>query len=193
VAHEVAADLRRRLVERTQAITVGDPTAAANWMGPVINAAAVQRYRQAVEQAACRGPGHCGGQQLDAGSLARGHFVAPTVAGVDHGHRLWRDELFLPLVLMARWPRWTKPSHAPTTATTADGRLLRRRRRDPDIPGPHRSRRHLRQPAARRDYRRLARYQPFGGWKGSGNTGKAIGSFWYLPQYLREQSQTVVD
>ena len=36
-------------------------------------------------------------------------------------------------------------------------------------------------------------YQPFGGWKGSGNTGKAIGSFWYLPQYLREQSQTVVE
>ena len=36
-------------------------------------------------------------------------------------------------------------------------------------------------------------YQPFGGWKGSGTTGKAIGSFWYLPQYLREQSQTVVD
>jgi acyl-CoA reductase-like NAD-dependent aldehyde dehydrogenase len=35
-------------------------------------------------------------------------------------------------------------------------------------------------------------YQPFGGWKGSGTTGKAIGSFYYLPQYLREQSQTVV-
>ena len=36
-------------------------------------------------------------------------------------------------------------------------------------------------------------YQPFGGWKGSGSTGKAIASFHYLPQYLREQSQTVVD
>ena len=36
-------------------------------------------------------------------------------------------------------------------------------------------------------------YQPFGGWKGSGNTGKAIASFYYLPQYLREQSQTVVE
>jgi 1-pyrroline-5-carboxylate dehydrogenase len=35
-------------------------------------------------------------------------------------------------------------------------------------------------------------YQPFAGWKGSGNTGKAIASFYYLPQYLREQSQTVV-
>jgi 1-pyrroline-5-carboxylate dehydrogenase len=36
-------------------------------------------------------------------------------------------------------------------------------------------------------------YQPFGGWKGSGNTGKAIASFYYLAQYMREQSQTVVD
>ena len=36
-------------------------------------------------------------------------------------------------------------------------------------------------------------YQPFGGWKGSGSTGKAIGSYWYLPLYLREQSRTIVD
>ena len=36
-------------------------------------------------------------------------------------------------------------------------------------------------------------YQPFGGWKGSGSTGKGIASFYYLPQYLREQSQTVVE
>ena len=36
-------------------------------------------------------------------------------------------------------------------------------------------------------------YQAFGGWKGSGSTGKAIGSFYYLPQYLREQSQTIVE
>ena len=35
-------------------------------------------------------------------------------------------------------------------------------------------------------------YQPFGGWKGSGATGKAAGSRHYLPQYLREQSQTRV-
>ena len=35
-------------------------------------------------------------------------------------------------------------------------------------------------------------YQPFGGWKGSGSTGKAGGSMYYLPQYLREQSQTRV-
>ena len=36
-------------------------------------------------------------------------------------------------------------------------------------------------------------YQSFGGWKGSGCTGKGSGGPYYLLSYLREQSQTVVD
>jgi len=36
-------------------------------------------------------------------------------------------------------------------------------------------------------------YQPFGGWKGSGSSGKGIASFYYLAQYQREQSQTTVE
>jgi 1-pyrroline-5-carboxylate dehydrogenase len=36
-------------------------------------------------------------------------------------------------------------------------------------------------------------YQSFGGWKGSTGTSKAAGSFYYLPQYMREQSHTIVD
>ena len=35
--------------------------------------------------------------------------------------------------------------------------------------------------------------QPFGGWKGSGTTGKAGGGPYYVQQYLREQSRTVVE
>jgi 1-pyrroline-5-carboxylate dehydrogenase len=35
--------------------------------------------------------------------------------------------------------------------------------------------------------------QPFGGWKGSGTTGKAGGGLHYVQQYLREQSQTVIE
>ena len=34
--------------------------------------------------------------------------------------------------------------------------------------------------------------QPFGGWKGSGTTGKAGGGPYYVTQYLREQSRTVI-
>jgi 1-pyrroline-5-carboxylate dehydrogenase len=34
--------------------------------------------------------------------------------------------------------------------------------------------------------------QPFGGWKGSGSSGKAGGGLYYVQQFLREQSQTLV-
>ena len=36
-------------------------------------------------------------------------------------------------------------------------------------------------------------FQPFGGWKGSGSTGKAGGSIYYVPQYMHEQSQTIIE
>ena len=35
--------------------------------------------------------------------------------------------------------------------------------------------------------------QPFGGWKGSGSTGKAALGPYYVAQFLREQSHTIVD
>ena len=35
--------------------------------------------------------------------------------------------------------------------------------------------------------------QPFGGWKGSGTTGKAGGGPYYVLQYMREQSRTVIE
>jgi 1-pyrroline-5-carboxylate dehydrogenase len=36
-------------------------------------------------------------------------------------------------------------------------------------------------------------YQRFGGWKGSGNTGKGIMTNYYLSHYLSEQSQTIFE
>jgi 1-pyrroline-5-carboxylate dehydrogenase len=35
-------------------------------------------------------------------------------------------------------------------------------------------------------------FQPFGGWKGSGSSGKNAGGLYYLPLYLHEQIQTLV-
>ena len=34
--------------------------------------------------------------------------------------------------------------------------------------------------------------QPFGGWKASGSSGKASGGPYYVQQFMREQSRTVV-
>ena len=35
--------------------------------------------------------------------------------------------------------------------------------------------------------------QPFGGWKGSGSSGKAGGGPYYVQLFMREQSQTIVE
>ena len=194
VERPVAAALRERLVERTRAIAVGDPTLAAHWMGPVINAAAVERYRRAVGEVASAGVVLAGGRVLDDGALARGHFVAPTVASVPHGHRLWRDELFLPFVLVGE-------------VDSLDEAIARANDSDYGLTAgfygaPDEAELFLQRIEAGVTYVNRPQgattgawpgYQPFGGWKGSGNTGKAIGSFWYLTQYLREQSQTVVE
>ena len=35
--------------------------------------------------------------------------------------------------------------------------------------------------------------QSFGGWKGSGTTGRGSGGEYYVQQYLREQSRTIIE
>jgi acyl-CoA reductase-like NAD-dependent aldehyde dehydrogenase len=194
VEQPVAQALRERLVERTAALRVGDPTDAAHWMGPVINAGALARYASAAQALHGEGEVFIGGQRLMQGDLAHGHFVAPTVATIGPDHALWRDELFLPLVLVAEVGSLDE---AITRANASDYGLTAGfyGARD-EIPS------FLERIEAGVTYVNRPQgattgawpgYQPFGGWKASGSTGKAIGSFWYLPQYLREQSQTVVD
>ncbi len=194
VERKVASALRERLVEATRKIAVGDPTDSAHWMGPVINAAAVDRYRRAASQLATEGRIDFGGQVLEAGELGAGHFVAPTVATVDHAHRLWRDELFLPLVLVGEVE---SVDEGIQRANASDYGLTAGFYGAVDEIEPFLARIEAGVTYVNRPQGATTGawpgYQPFGGWKGSGNTGKAIGSFWYLPQYLREQSQTIVD
>jgi 1-pyrroline-5-carboxylate dehydrogenase len=194
VERAVADELRQRLVARTEAIAIGDPTDAAHWLGPVIDAAAVARYRRAADELRATGQVLTGGRVLDGGALAHGHFVAPTVGAIDGAHRLWREELFLPLVLVAEVDSLDE---AITRANDSDFGLTAGFYGAPDEIPVFLDRIEAGVTYVNRPQGATTGawpgYQPFGGWKGSGSSGKAIGSFWYLPQYLREQSQTVVD
>jgi 1-pyrroline-5-carboxylate dehydrogenase len=194
VERPVAEVLRQLLQQRTEALAIGDPTLATHWMGPVIHAAAVQRYRRAVDELQREGQVFCGGRLLAEGALARGHFVAPTVATAPYGHRLWRDELFLPLVLIGEVDSLDE---ALTRANDSDYGLTAGFYGAKDEITTFHERIEAGVTYVNRPQGATTGawpgYQPFGGWKGSGSTGKAIGSYWYLPLYLREQSQTVVD
>ncbi len=188
----VAAELRARLVEATRAIKVGNPLQHENWMGPVISEASRANYLRAVGELRRDGEILVGGE-VPAG-LGAGHFVAPTFASVAHGHGLWSEELFLPLALVGEVANLDE---AIVRANASDfGLTAGFYGAESEIPG------FLSRIEAGVTYVNRPQgattgawpgYQPFGGWKGSGSTGKAIGSFYYLPQYLREQSQTIVD
>ncbi len=194
VERAVAADLRERMVALTEAISVGDPTERQNWMGPVINESAYQRYAKCVANLRTQGEVFTGGRALTDGALSRGWFVAPTVATAPRDYSLWRDEKFVPLVLVGEVDSIDEA--IALANESAYGLTAGFYGAKDEIPG------FLDRIEAGVTYVNRPQgattgawpgYQPFGGWKGSGTTGKAIGSFWYLPQYLREQSQTVVD
>src|SRR4051795_9346940 len=97
VEKPVHDELVRLLVEKTEAITVGDPLLRENWLGPVVDQKAVDRHQQAVAEARRDGRVFVGGERLGDRGLDRGFYVEPTVVGdLPPDHRLFRDELFVP-------------------------------------------------------------------------------------------------
>ncbi len=194
VERPVADALRQRLVALTEAIAIGDPTERSRWMGPVINESAYRRYLRCVEDLSRSGSVFTGGRSLAEGPLARGWFVAPTVGTAPREHGLWREEQFVPLVLVGEVDSLDEAiglANASPYGLTAGF-----------YGAPEEIPRFLDRIEAGVTYVNRPQgattgawpgYQPFGGWKGSGSTGKAIGSYWYVPLYLREQSQTIVD
>ncbi|MEX1038113.1 MAG: aldehyde dehydrogenase family protein [Acidimicrobiia bacterium] len=184
-----------KLVARTGSLTVGNPVDSSTFMGPVIDEEAVERFRKAV--AAVKDDGGevlAGGEVLTEGDFGKGNFVQPTVVNAPRESWVWREELFAPLVAVTavdsvdeaialsndtefgltaglfstdddEIEKWFSQIQAGTTyVNRAAGATTGAW---PDI-------------------------QSFGGWKGSGTSGAGGGGPWYLRQFLREQSRTLI-
>ncbi len=194
VERPVAQALRERLVAAANAISVGDPTERDHWMGPVINRSARDRYLRCVARLRDAGRVDAGGRVLDDGALARGWFVAPTIGSAPRDDALWRDEHFVPLLLLSEVDSLdeaiaeaNRSDYGLTAGFYGAGDEI-----DVFLERIEAGVTYVNRPQGATTGA-WPGYQPFGGWKASGSTGKAIGSFWYLPLYLREQSQTIVD
>jgi len=160
-----------------------------------VNEAAYGHYARYVDELRSGGARLItGGRQLRDGDLARGFYVEPVLAEAPLAHRLWQHEMFLPILLLHRVRdrdeamRLANDSDLGLTAGFYGGA--------DEVAWFHE---HIEAGVTYANRRQGATtgawpgYQPFGGWKGSGSTGKAIASFYYLAQYLREQSRTVVE
>ena len=196
VERPVHDELVRLLVEKTEAITVGDPLVRSSWMGPVIDQRAVDRHQTAVSEARRDGTVFVGGERLGDGGLERGFYVEPTVVGgLPGGHRLFRDELFAPLTAVAAVDSLDEAIalandsiYGLTAGVYSEDRDEVQQFLDGAQAGVlYVNRRAVATTGA------WPGVQAFGGWKGSGSTGKAGLSMYYVAQFMREQSHTIVD
>ena len=195
VADAVADALAARLVALIEAIRIGDPTRRENWLGPVISAGAVAKYERFTRELKDGGARILtGGRRLADGAFAAGCYVAPTLAEAPHEHPLFATEMFLPIAMLARVAgieEGVARANASPLGLTA-GVYGNAREVDYFLDQIEAGTVYVNRPQGATTGA-WPGYQAFVGWKGSASTGKAIGSFYYLPQYLREQSQTVVE
>ena len=135
-----------------------------------------------------------GGERITEGDLGRGLFVEPTVVEAPDDSWLWKKELFVPFVAVAPFDELDDAiEQANDTEYGLTAGFFSEDQAEVDE--------WLDRIQAGVVYvnRRAGAttgawpgVQPFGGWKGSGTTGKAGGGPYYVTLYLREQSRTVI-
>ena len=196
VERPVFDEFLRLLVEKTQKIAIGDPLRREIWLGPVIDQRAVARYEAAVAESRADGKIATGGERLLGGEYERGWFVQPTVVtGLPATHRVFREELFVPFLSVApvdsideALTLANENIYGLTAGFFSEDRGEIEKFLDTMQAGVvYVNRRAGATTGA------WPGIQPFGGWKASGSTGKAGGGLYYVQQFMREQSQTIVD
>jgi 1-pyrroline-5-carboxylate dehydrogenase len=180
--------LVEKIAAGAQALEVGDPADAGSNLGPVVGPAAVERFEAAVEDARRDGDIVTGGRH-------DGGFAQPTlVTGLPRGHRLTREELFLPFLTVTAvdgFEEAMEEANAVAYGLTAgiftenegekqafldriEAGVIFVNRREGATTGA------------------WPGIQTFCGWKASGVSGKGGLGPHYLPQFMREQSRTVM-
>jgi 1-pyrroline-5-carboxylate dehydrogenase len=184
-----------RIVELTNKLTIGDPTSRPVFLGPVVNNSSYQDFKALTEELSQAGTILTGGKVLTDGEFGRGYFCAPTiVADLPVTHRLWKYEMFLPITTIAKV---SSLDEAMKLANDVDYGLTAG-----FYGSKEESQWFFQNIQAGVTYANRPQgattgawpgFQPFGGWKGSGSTGKNAGGHYYLPLYMHEQIQTVIE
>jgi 1-pyrroline-5-carboxylate dehydrogenase len=172
---------------------VGDPRERTTDYGPVIDERAARRFARAVESAAASGAVLTGGSRLTGGIHAHGAYLEPTVVAVPRDEPLWQEELFLPLVAVSRFGTFDEAlTETNATRFGLSAGLFSRDEQEiaAFLDGVHCGVVYVNRPAGATTGA-WPGMQPFGGWKGSGSTGRGGGGEHYTQLYVREQSRTL--
>ena len=192
---KVADKFLEMLVEKTKKLVCGDPSNKDVYFGPVINGKAVKTFVEASIQARGEGQILTGGEKMTDGQFAKGTYVQPTIAKLPLNSTLFERELFLPFLsvgvvsgLDEALREANKVEFGLTAGIfTAHKAEIERFFDEVEAGVCYANRRTGATTGA------WPGVQPFCGWKGSGSTGKGGCGPYYVAQFMREQSRTIME
>ncbi|MBU2611202.1 MAG: aldehyde dehydrogenase family protein [Chloroflexi bacterium] len=188
-------ELTARLKELAGKLTIGDPTERQVYFGPVINKNSYNDFKNFTDEISRSGGGFLtGGHILSGDRYDKGYFCEPTfVTDLPPNHRLWKHEMFLPITTITKVENLNE---AMKYANNVDYGLTA---------GFYGSEEEVEwffdniQSGVSYANRPQGAttgawpgFQPFGGWKASGSSGKNAGGHYYLPLYMHEQIHTLI-
>ena len=167
------------------------------YLGPVIDDRRRMRpSRKPPQRRRTSGTIVTGGERLTEGDLRKGNFVQPTVVEVPLDSWIWKKELFVPFVAVGPFDdlddairaRRTTSEYGLTAGFYSEDRAEIDKWLDSIQAGViYVNRRAGATTGA------WPGVQPFGGWKGSGRPARRAAVPTTSPQYMREQSRTVIE
>lgn len=191
VLEEVYDEFVERLCAFTAALTVGDPSDRDSALGPVVDEQAVARFGESVMSARRDGRIAVGGRPLG----LDGHFVEPTVVcDLPAAHPLTRRELFLPFLTVERAGSLgdaVGEANAVEYGLSAGIFSEDEAEVEEFLEGIEAGVVYVNRRAGATTGA-WPGSQSFCGWKASGLTGKGGLGPYYLQQFMREQSRTIV-
>ncbi|MGI6856684.1 aldehyde dehydrogenase family protein [Mesorhizobium sp. 1B3] len=192
VDNAVKEEFIRHFKDFAAKLVVGDPRKAETFMGPLYNAATVARFTEAMAQATTEGTVHYGGTRLE-GALGENYFQGALVE-MPAPSRLTKDELFMPFVVLRGVDGLEEALREGNDIAyglaagifTEDDTELRYFLDHAQAGVLYANR------ASGATTGAWPGAQPFCGWKGTGVSGKGGLGTYFLPQFMREQSHTIM-
>ncbi len=185
--------LKDRIVALTEKLVIGDPTRREVNMGPVINRSSYRDFQNFSEELNQNGRILTGGKILTEGEYQHGYFCTPTLVDqLPIDNHLWKHEMFLPITTLAPVKDleegmrlsndvaygltagfYGAPDEVDWFFDKIEAGVVYANRPQGATTGA------------------WPGFQPFGGWKGSGSSGKNGGGLYYVQLYMHEQIHTL--
>jgi len=188
-------ELLGRLREATEKFVIGDPTERATYLGPVINQGSYNDFKNYTEEVSQAGGRFLtGGHVKTGGMFDKGYFCEPTlVTDLPLTHRLWKHEMFVPIATIGKVQTFDEAmkiandvNYGLTAGVYGSDKEVERFFDEIQAGVTYANRPQGATTGA------WPGFQPFGGWKGSGASGKNGGGHYYVQLYMHEQIRTLI-